>query len=119
LIETALSFEGVRYRYRGSDRNGMDCSGLVAVSFAAIDVKVPRTAADLYGAGSRIRRDDLIAGDLVFFSNTAGPGITHVGIYLGDGWFIHSSSSKGVIRSRLDDEYYVKHYAGGRSLLGR
>ncbi len=117
LVDEALRYEGTPYRYHGDTEKGMDCSGLVSTSFSAIGRKIPRTASEQYRAGTPIHEKDLIAGDLVFFRNTAGPGITHVGIYLDDGWFIHSSTSRGVIRSRLDDTYYSRHYAGSRRYL--
>lgn len=117
LIDEALRYEGTPYRYHGDTEKGMDCSGLVSASFRAIGKKIPRTASEQYRAGSPLRTEELIPGDLVFFRNTAGPGITHVGIYLDEGWFIHSSTSRGVIRSRLNDTYYSRHYAGSRRFL--
>ena len=73
-------------------------------------LNVPRTAREQYRVSARVNRMDLQEGDLVFF-NTRG-GVSHVGIYLGDGFFTHSSSSKGVTINNLDESYYSKKYIG-------
>jgi probable lipoprotein NlpC len=120
LIATAQSCLGTPYRYAGIDRRGLDCSGLVYLSFKeAFDYAVPRTAESIYAWTERIDTQDLAPGDLVFFV-TAGQRISHVGIYVGEGSFIHSASdgpSTGVMYSRLDESYWQRTYRGaGRAL---
>ena len=91
LIAAAQSFLGTPYRYAGIDRRGLDCSGLVYLSFKeGLDFTVPRTAESIYAWTERIDTQELAPGDLVFFV-TAGQRISHVGIYTGEGSFIHSA----------------------------
>ena len=117
VIMESYEWMGVPYRYAGNTRRGVDCSGLVNAVFGKFGVTLPRRARDLFRKGRSVNRQSLSPGDLVFFSNTAGKGITHVGIYLGHDSFIHSSSSRGVIIFSLEDRYYRKHYAGGRMII--
>ena len=117
VLEESYEWLGSPYKYGGKSRSGVDCSGLVYTVYASIGVALPRTARDMFGKGTQVRKSGLRPGDLVFFSSVKNSGISHVGIYTGSGRFIHSSSSRGVIVSSLSDSYYVKHWAGGRSLL--
>jgi probable lipoprotein NlpC len=101
------------------DRGGLDCSGLVFLSFRdSLQVEVPRRAEDLYHWTERLERDQIQPGDLVFFQQN--DRIFHVGIYIGEGWFFHSASSgpkTGVMYSRLDESFWSRNYAGaGRAL---
>jgi cell wall-associated NlpC family hydrolase len=92
----------------------MDCSGLVYRVLASHGIRAPHNSRALYRLGKSVAREDLQAGDLVFF-HTRGRGISHVGIYLGDGKFIHASSAKGRVRvDRLDEGYYARRYVGAR-----
>ncbi|MCD7807918.1 MAG: C40 family peptidase [Erysipelotrichaceae bacterium] len=77
-------------------------------------VSIPRTASTQYSATTRVSKSNLEVGDLVFFKGTTSSnGITHVGIYIGNGQFVHAASSKsGVKISSLSDSYFTKHYAG-------
>lgn len=100
-----------RYRYGGTTRRGIDCSSYTGKLLNEVyGLNVPRTAREQYRVSARVNRMDLQEGDLVFF-NTRG-GVSHVGIYLGDGFFTHSSSSKGVTINNLDESYYSKKYIG-------
>lgn len=100
-----------RYRYGGTSRRGIDCSSYTGKLLSEVyGFSVPRTAREQYRTSTRVNRMDLQEGDLVFF-NTRG-GVSHVGIYLGDGYFTHSSSSKGVTISNLNEIYYSKKYIG-------
>ncbi|MCB2205637.1 C40 family peptidase [bacterium] len=117
VVYESYRWLGVPYRYAGNTKRGVDCSGLVNAVFGKFGVKLPRRARDLYHKGRKRDRGDLAPADLVFFANTAGKGITHVGIYLGSDRFIHASSSSGVIISSLEDSYYRRHYAGGRMII--
>jgi probable lipoprotein NlpC len=120
LLLAAESYRGIPYRYGGIDRNGLDCSGLIYASFKdSLAISVPRSASALYSWTEKINADALQPGDLVFFI-TQGRNISHVGIYTGEGRFIHSASEgpqTGVIYSRLDENYWQRSFAGaGRAL---
>ncbi|MDR0730341.1 MAG: C40 family peptidase, partial [Treponema sp.] len=120
LLAAADTYRGTPYRYGGLDRNGLDCSGLIYASFKdSFAVSVPRTTSALYSWTEKIGEDSLQPGDLVFFITT-GSGISHAGIYAGEGRFIHSASAgpkTGVIYSSLDESYWRKTFAGaGRAL---
>jgi cell wall-associated NlpC family hydrolase len=119
IIDRAMSWVGVRYRFGGSDeKKGFDCAGFVRrVISTTIGLQLPHSAATQFEEGCVVALDDLQPGDLVFFRNTYKRGISHVGIYLGDSHFIHAAGHKrSVVVDRLDSPYFVKHFAGGRRL---
>jgi len=108
---------GTRYKFGGSTRNGFDCSGFMCKIFdEAYSIKLPRNSKTQYKTGSNVSKSNLRYGDLVFF-NTSGYGVSHVGVYIGNGKFAHASSSKGVTISRLDNVYYKSRYLGARRIL--
>ena len=120
LLNAAESYLGTPYRMGGLDQRGLDCSGLVFSSFRdALDITVPRTSERLYTWTMKIPSDDLQPGDLVFFT-TAEQRISHVGIFVGEGRFIHSQSQgnlTGVMYSHLNEAYWRRTFAGaGRAL---
>lgn len=110
VITEAKTYIGTKHVMGGLSSNGIDCSGLLYVSFQASGItNVPRTAEDFARYGLVIiNTNELQAGDLVFFTNTYRTSklVTHAGICLGNGDFIHTSSSKGVMISRINDPYY-------------
>ncbi|GAB4453756.1 MAG: hypothetical protein OHK0029_07140 [Armatimonadaceae bacterium] len=115
VIRTALSSRGVPYRMGATGRGAFDCSGFVQHVFAKQGKKLPRTAAQQYQVGKAVAKTDLRPGDLVFFKNTYKRGISHVGIYIGNGQFIHASSGSGQVTvSALSDAFYVNHWAGAK-----
>jgi peptidoglycan DL-endopeptidase LytE len=117
LRQTALGYLGVPYRWGGTTMAGLDCSGLVQLVYSPYLANMPRTSYEQWTLGAAVDRADLEAGDLVFF-NTDGSGASHVGIYIGDGEFVHSASSaRRVVIDRLDSPYYVAHYMGARRVL--
>jgi cell wall-associated NlpC family hydrolase len=117
LVEQAMSYLGTPYRRGGASRHGVDCSGLVGMVFGQQGVEVPRTASRQFSEGVGVLTEDLRPGDLVFFRDTYKRGISHVGIYIGDGRFIHAAGRRaGVIVSALDRPYYKRRYAGARRL---
>jgi len=120
VIAAAEKYERTPYRYGGTDNRGVDCSGLIYISFRdALGVTVPRTTSGLHSWAEKIKMQDAGPGDLVFFITT-GKTVSHVGIYLGNGRFIHAASegpSTGVIYSTLDESYWSRTYIGmGRVL---
>jgi probable lipoprotein NlpC len=121
LLTAAGKYERTPYRYGGMDRRGLDCSGFVSLSFSdALGISVPRSTEGLYSWAEPIPIDNAQPGDLVFFRTTKTNKISHVGILVGEGRFIHSASEgpkTGVIYSRLDEKYWSRTYAGaGRAL---
>jgi cell wall-associated NlpC family hydrolase len=118
LAIEALNYLGVRYRYGGdTPDSGFDCSGLVGFAAShAMGVKLPRSAAEMAQLGVPVGREQLAAGDLVFF-NTMGRRYSHVGIYLGDDRFVHSPSAGGRVRiERLSMAYWDRRYEGARRI---
>ena len=114
LTRDALRFLGTPYVFGGTSTSGFDCSGYVQHVFAMLGISIPRTADAQYYAGSRIK-GGMKAGDLVFFQ-TYEPGPSHVGIYLGDGKFVHASSH-GVMVSNLSDSYWSSRYLGAKRMI--
>lgn len=116
LKKAADSYLGVRYKYGGTTRKGIDCSGLIWRVFLDVGHKdFQRTSStELYKMGKSVSRTSLKQGDLCFF----GPGrkVNHVGIYMGNNKFIHASSSKGVTYSSLDNVYWRPRIIGFRRL---
>ncbi len=117
IVSEAYKWLGAKYRYGGEERSGTDCSGMVMRVFEdAAGIRLPRNSAKQCDYCRKIRIGELQPADLVFFSSKSSRGrVTHVGVYIGRGKFIHASSSKGVITSSLDEKYYVRTFvAAGR-----
>ena len=117
LVEQAMTYLGTPYRMGGTSRRGLDCSGLVGAVYGEQGLGMPRTAAEQFAAGVPVSDGALRPGDLVFFRDTYKRGISHVGIFVGDGRFIHAAGRRqGVIVSELSRPYYRLRYAGARRL---
>jgi len=115
LREEGDDWIGTRYRYGGTTRRGIDCSAFVqTIMRDVLDVNLPRTTALQVRLGTAVNRDELLPADLVFFRRR---GVRHVGIYLGDGEFIHASSSRGVTISNLTEGYYRRHFWRARRVV--
>ncbi len=115
VLERAYELRGTPYCPAGQTPKCFDCSGFVYYCMLQGGTKVPRTTSDLFAIGKPLNKDEIQPGDLVFF-NTSGKGISHVGFYVGDGAFIHSSTSSGVIVSKLSETYWEPRYIGARRL---
>ena len=111
IINTALTYSGVKYKYGGTTRKGMDCSGLLYVSFHEHEVELPRVSHEMAGEGKKIGLEKVRKGDLLFFKTSRkGKRINHVGLVVSvdddDVKFIHSTSSRGVIVSSLREGFW-------------
>ena len=124
-VETALGAMGTPYAWGGSSANGFDCSGLIQYAYGAHGVALPRTSADQARAGVGIERDlaALAPGDILTFSSSAGgTQVSHVGLYIGGGEFIHSATN-GVQKSRLSatdpyGKWWWQRWVGARRVAG-
>lgn len=115
LIREAKRWIGTPYCYGGESKVCTDCSGFIQSVFEKIAVKLPRTAEEQYEFCKPVSEDNAQPGDLVFFTNKTA--VSHVGIYLGNNEFIHSSSSQGVVTQSLDDSYFKYKFLGYRRAL--
>ena len=113
FVSAALAYRGTPYLYGGTTSRGMDCSGLIyRAGIEALGIELPRSSSGLSQHAQKIEDSEIEPGDLVFF-NTAGEGISHAGIYIGDGEFVHSASSgpqTGVVVSKLAEPYWKRAY---------
>jgi cell wall-associated NlpC family hydrolase len=115
LLEQLSEWEGVPYRYGGLSKQGVDCSGFIYLTFAEeFGIRIPRTTQSQALKGKVIEQSDLLPGDLVFFHT--GYNQRHIGIYVGKKQFIHTSSSRGVMLSRLDNPYWQSAYWHSRRI---
>jgi len=116
LVGTALSLRGTPYRNGGSDPSGFDCSGFTQYVFAQYGVALPREVREQYRVGKSVNEDDLVAGDMLFFTTT-DPGPSHVGIAIGGDEFVHAPSTTGVVRvEHLSSTYWSPRFLGARRL---
>lgn len=112
LFDFVHEWWGTRYRYGGSTKNGIDCSAFTLKLFNNVyDISLPRTASEQYRITKRITKNELKDGDLVFFRTRYKSG-WHVGVYLTDGYFIHSKSRVGVSVDNLSNPTYSRIYYG-------
>lgn len=120
VLKEAYKFLGAPYKYGGTTSSGLDCSGLVINSFQAVGFQMPRISRDQADKGKEIKLREAKEGDLVFFS-TSGSRINHVGIVEkvknGEIFFIHSSTSKGVIVSSIEETYWNKRFVKATRVL--
>lgn len=116
LLAQHQRWVGTPYRLGGTSERGIDCSALIQNVYRdTFNLQLPRTTRQQVKQGSRVDQSELQPGDLVFFNP---PGaLRHAGIYIGDGRFMHASSSKGVMISRLDNHYWQRYYWQSRRTL--
>ena len=119
VLMRAISLVGTPYRYGGNTpEGGFDCSGLVNYVYRdMLDLRLPRTSRDLAAyQGPKIDPQKLATADLVFFGS--GGSVTHVGIYVGEGRFVHAPSTGGTVRlDHLDGAYWRRNYSGAKRIL--
>jgi len=116
LLKEVIDWLGTPYVYGGKDKTGTDCSGFIMQVYKAVyDINTARSANGIYEECIKVKKEKLKQGELVFFKiNTEKIG--HVGIFLQDTYFIHASTSKGVMVSSLDLEYWTKYFVSGGRL---
>ena len=119
VIDFAKKFLGIPYKWGGTTPAGFDCSGFVYYVYNSLGYKMPRMIADMNRQGVYVAKSQLQAGDVVIFQNTYASGLSHVGLYVGDGKFIHSPNSRSVVSyADLYSTYYTNHYYGARRVVG-
>ncbi|MCX6376583.1 MAG: NlpC/P60 family protein [Armatimonadetes bacterium] len=117
LVQTALAYRGARYVRGGTSARGFDCSGFVKFLYARMGIKLPHDTRALYKFGRPVAKADLAPGDILFFVNTYRRGLSHVGLYVGEGKFIHASTHRtGVRVDYLNADYYRRHYIGAKRI---
>ncbi len=119
LVKTTRRFLGVPYRWGGeSEKTGFDCSGLMMVSYRLNGLDLPRNSRAQFDAGTSVKKASLRKGDLVFFATKGGTRVTHVGMYIGDGEFIHAPRPGKTVRvASLNSTYFKRTYVGGKTYL--
>jgi cell wall-associated NlpC family hydrolase len=120
LISDAMGFLGVKYVWGGRSPKGFDCSGFTSFVYEMSGVKIPRTSRSQSKTGKMVTVDDLQPGDLLFFHTGASRAVNHVGIYIGSGQFIHSSSgrnAKKVVITELRNGFYDKKFHSAKRIL--
>lgn len=122
VIDNAKNYEGTRYKYGGTTKSGMDCSGLVYTAFKEANISLPRVSSAMATHGNWVDLKKVQIGDLLFFATAKNSRkVNHVGIVtkasLGNVEFIHSSSSKGVITSKLEEKYWYFAFVQARRVL--
>lgn len=117
IVQIARKYIGVPYVWGGSSPSGFDCSGFTQYVMRSAGISIPRTTTEQYQMGTSVSKSDLQPGDLVFLKDTYRTGISHVGIYIGNGQVIHASSSHGVTIAELSGSFFSQHYYGSRRVL--
>lgn len=112
LVDEAMTWIGTPYRYGGKDKSGADCSGLTMQVYKnALGILLPRNSSQQQQFCKAISLGQIQVGDLVFFTTGRDKAkVSHVGMYIGNGYFIHASGSKGVILSQISENYYTRNY---------
>ncbi|KGL58855.1 C40 family peptidase [Polaribacter sp. Hel1_85] len=122
IVANALKYKGVRYRFGGTTRSGMDCSGIVFVAFGNENIHLPRVSRDMAKKGRKTTLNKVKKGDLLFFrTSNRRRSINHVGLVVshknGQIRFVHATTSKGVIVSSLSEKYWKKAFVKATKIL--
>lgn len=122
IISYAKTFKGTRYKYGGTTKKGMDCSGLVYTAFGKEEIKLPRVSRDMAKKGKPVSLSKSVKGDLLFFTTSKSKkSINHVGLVIGSKrgeiLFIHSTTSKGVIISSMEERYWKSAFVKARRVI--
>ncbi len=122
VVDYAKTYLGTGYRYGGMSSNGIDCSGLIYLSFLNVaDIELPRRSRDIAQKGKPVAKGQVKPGDLVYFKTNGARAVNHIGIVVENGTdgpqFIHSSTSRGVMISGLNEQYWTRAYQGARRIL--
>jgi len=109
-------YKGIPYKYGGTDKRGFDCSGFTQTVYRnAFSIQLPRSTETIAKLGKKVSKHKLKPGDLVFFRPSRR--YRHVGVFIGNNTFIHSSTSKGIIKSNIDNPYWKKKYRFAKRIL--
>ncbi|PQJ69281.1 C40 family peptidase [Polaribacter butkevichii] len=122
IVSNALKYKGVRYKFGGTTKKGMDCSGVVHVAFDSENVQLPRISRDMAKRGEKISLSKVKKGDLLFFRTSKSKrSINHVGLVVshtkGQIKFVHATTSRGVIVSNLSEKYWKKAFVKATTIL--
>ena len=118
IASSAHNYIGCSYSYGSSGPKAFDCSGFTSYLYKQYGYSLPRTSSSQGNYGTFVDKQNLVAGDLVFFSNRSDRKINHVGIYIGNNNFIHASTNtRGVVMDNLNSNYYTNHYVCARRVL--
>jgi cell wall-associated NlpC family hydrolase len=118
IVRFAKTFVGTPYRPGGTSRKGVDCSGLVIAVYGEFDIRLPRTSVDQSRIGDVVDRSGLEPADLLFFKTARRDPVSHVGIYIGGGKFVHASTSERRVRvDALSDDYYKRRFTVARRIV--
>lgn len=113
-----IEYMNTPYLWGGTSKRGIDCSAFIqTIFYQAVGVTLPRTSLEQSSVGVEVAKSDLKFGDLVFFDTMRKGRVTHVGMYLGNGFFAHSGSRTGVAVASLDDEFYTRTYLKARRVI--